>query len=295
MCNIWLRGDVWNYWWPEISDILQQNLSRRLSLSVRSFFLERLNKSQIAIRAYRYTRCRRRRKNSKTFSKRMNLREWFIFLIILHFMGRWRVRLRLYTSYYITIRGIWIPGFCILQDRIVYMKIQQERRWWSARQKSSAGNTASCIRSLSRFCVCRIFIPVLMRRIIFSSCSQLWSIRSRLHLKKHRHRRCIFLLWVILGIYYTRFLITGERGAPVFRFRRYFILLFNSSGRDWHRCFRLQTLPICQMCWSGMGYLMTTFWEMNTAGFRRFLFWRISQKFMRIIVRKRTIRHGRSM
>lgn len=40
-------------------------------------------------------------------------------------------------------------------------------------EKSSAGNTASCIRSLSRFCVCRIFIPVLMRRIIFSSCSQL--------------------------------------------------------------------------------------------------------------------------
>lgn len=39
----------------------------------------------------------------------------------------------------------------------------------------------------------------------------------------------------------------GE-GVPVFRFRRYFILLFNSSGRDWHRCFRLQTLPICQMC-----------------------------------------------
>lgn len=39
------------------------------------FFLERLNKSQIAIRAYRYTRCRRRRKNSKTFSRRMNLRE----------------------------------------------------------------------------------------------------------------------------------------------------------------------------------------------------------------------------
>lgn len=30
---------------------------------------------QIAIRAYRYTRCRRRRKNSKTFSRRMNLRE----------------------------------------------------------------------------------------------------------------------------------------------------------------------------------------------------------------------------
>ena len=29
-----------------------------------------------------------------------------IFLIILHSMGRWRVRLRLYASYYITIRGI---------------------------------------------------------------------------------------------------------------------------------------------------------------------------------------------
>ena len=34
------------------------------------------------------------------------IEEAFIFLIILHFMGRWRVRLRLYTSYYITIRGI---------------------------------------------------------------------------------------------------------------------------------------------------------------------------------------------
>lgn len=31
-------------------------------------------------------------------------------------------------------------------------------------------------------------------------------------------------------------------------FCRHFILLFNSSGRDWHRCFRLQTLPICQRC-----------------------------------------------
>lgn len=34
-----------------------------------------LGETEQKSRAYRYTRCRRRRKNSKTFSRRMNLRE----------------------------------------------------------------------------------------------------------------------------------------------------------------------------------------------------------------------------
>lgn len=85
----------------------------------------------------------------------------------------------IYFSNYLTFHGTMEGEIETLHKLLHYYKGNLNSRLLyitgpdSLYEDSSAGNTASCIRSLSRFCVCRIFIPVLMRRIIFSSCSQL--------------------------------------------------------------------------------------------------------------------------